>query len=92
MDSLESKTAEHLIALGKEKKHCRQLIVAIDKKGKTDFKGNLEKRLPLKELQKIDLWPKVDLLESPNWENALQKEWLPIDIPSLIFLAPWQRY
>ena len=55
MDSLESKTAEHLIDLGKEKKHCLQLIVAIDKKGKTHLKGNLEKRLALKELQKIVL-------------------------------------
>ena len=81
MDSLESKTAEHLIALGKEKKHCRQLIVAIDKKGKTDFKGNLEKRLTLKELQKIDLW-----------ENALQTKWLPKDIDSFPRLpGPLQR-
>ena len=63
--SLESTTAEHLSALGKEK-HCRQLIVAILKKGKTRFKGNLDKRLALKELQKI-------VLE----EDALQKEWLP---------------
>ena len=38
-----------------KKKHCRQLIVAIDKKGKTHFKGRLEKRLALKELQKIVL-------------------------------------
>ena len=55
----------HLIAPGKEK-HCCQLIVAIDKKGKTHFKENLDKLLALTELQKIALE-----------EDALQKEWLP---------------
>ena len=80
MDSLESKTAEHFI--WEKKKHCRQLIVAIDKKGKTHFKGNLEKRLALKELQKIVLQ-----------ENALQKEWLPKDIDSFPRLpGPLQRF
>ena len=68
--SLQSKTAEHLISLGKAK-HCRQPIVAIDKKGKTHFKGNLDKRLALKELEKTVLK-----------EDALEKEWLPDDLDS----------
>ena len=66
----------------KKKKHCRQLLVAIDKKGKTHFKRNLEKWLALKELQNIVLW-----------ESALQKEWLPKDINSFPWLpGPLQRF
>ena len=76
MDSLESKTAEHFI--WEKKKHCRQLIVVIDNKGKTHFKGNLEKRLALKELQKIVLW-----------EKRFRRSGFPKTLtPSLGFLAP----
>ena len=45
--------------------------MAIDKKGKTYFKENPDKRLALKELEKT-------VLE----EDALQKEWLPDDLAS----------
>ena len=68
--SLESTAAERLIVLGNEK-DCRQLIMAIDRRGKTHFKGNLDKRLALKKLQ-----------ESVLQEDALEKVWLPEDISS----------
>ena len=55
MDSFERKKQLSTLLPWEKKKHCRQLIVAIDKKGKTNFKANLEKRLALKELQKIVL-------------------------------------
>ena len=45
--------------------------MAIDKKGKTHFKRNLDKRLALKELEKTVLK-----------EDALEKEWLPDDLDS----------
>ena len=48
--SLESTAAERLIVLGNEK-DCRQLVMAINRRGQTQFKGNLDKRLALKKLQ-----------------------------------------
>ena len=68
---LENQIANRLIAMGAEK-NSKQIIISINRQGQVEeFKGNLSKRMALKELEGAMIQ-----------EDSLTKDWLPDDLAS----------